>query len=182
MNVKLNKILIEYTELGYLVDLNTRKPIHLGKLDNVETFMNGINTTYFTDPNTLKYFSLLLIRNCADKIYVIGYGYRKGLSEPLKYYLKTLPEGLKNRVKIIDKNNHCKVKILNFLKPIYTELDNKDRSILDHIGKFFHKISLGCKYNLEIEINNFEKLYASFNEIRKQQSRKTQILYIINYW
>jgi hypothetical protein len=169
---KLNKILFEDFRLGYLANFETGESVNIDSYGSIEEFERETKTTltFNMNPKTMEYFLPILVRNCAEKILIVDYNYPKSI---LSNVYNNLSKGLRNRVEIIDKNHSYSKKVLNYLDPIYQELDLEYEHLrVNRIGKFLHKILLGCKYNAEVGIDNFWDIDFYIKSIRKRVTDK----------
>ena len=125
----------------------------------------------------MKYFFLTLIRNSSQKILLINQAY---LEAPFQGFFDIIPEGMKYHIDVIDKKQRNLDKIIRFVEPIVNDLDvhKKHRSLI-RVVDFFNKLSLGCKYKAEIEIDDFKNLGYIFSELRMKLS-DDEALYRLN--
>lgn len=162
MVIRFNNTLVEYFDISTLIDPKTGKPIPKDKFNNYKHPM------FMTKSGVFKYFASVLIRNCANKIFLIDY--KSSKSSDSQIY-NDFPEGLKDHIKIINKNRSNINQIIKYLEPVSLDLnDINDKPKLYQIAYFFDKITLGSKYKAEVEINNYEKIGNIFNELNKKIS------------
>jgi hypothetical protein len=163
-----------------------------------EPKVSKVVTNYFwifeqTDNLTMKLqpglelLAATLIRNSAHQLLIPYVEARYG--RPIEEVISEFPPSIKNRLKIIDKKQKTRNKVLNYLQPVYDETKNSPLNIMSNmIFNFMYNLTLAVENEAWADIEQLLLLKGMIDILAKEiqnkeaKGRLDQILGLYNIY